>query len=168
MRPLGLLRGQKLCFCHVPKDSISCHWNFWICTTCEIFLPSPVFQGAIMPWVDRHYGLWVLKVKGIVKESKSKSHSWANSMVYLDFLNSRVLAPNTILGGLGLQLLRARLRFPGQRLSLAHSKGSTNCSPLDQWSVLALQLCRWGIPTKMESSETSEAFIRRKKYSPCG
>ena len=89
-------------------------------------------------------------------------------MVYLDFSNSRVLAPNTILGGLGLRLLRAGLRFPGQRLRLGHSRESTRCSPLDQWSVLALQLCRWGIPTKMESGEASEVFTRKEKYSPCG
>ena len=52
---------------------------------------------------------WVLKAKWRVRIRKQEqklgasSRSWATPVVNLDFLNSQILVPNMILGGLVLQ-----------------------------------------------------------------
>ena len=55
----------------------------------------------------------------------------------------------------------SRVSVPGQRLRLAGAVRKLN---LSHWSVsdkaLALQLCRKSIPTRTESIETSEVFVR--------
>ena len=61
---------------------------------------------------------WVLKAKWRVRDRKQEqklgasSCSWAVPVVYLDFLNSQILVPNVISGGLVLQRLEAGLGFP--------------------------------------------------------
>ena len=70
-----------------------------------------------------------------------------------------------ILGGLGLQRLEAGFRLPasdwGQVTAVSAPNPSHQTSVSDR--ALTLRLCRKRIPTKMESSETSKIFIRKKR-----
>ena len=71
-----------------------------------------------------------------------------------------------ILGGLSLQRLGMGLQFPHQRdwvQVLATRSPILATGPVVSDQALTLWLCRRSIPTKMESSETSKVFIRRKK-----
>ena len=73
-----------------------------------------------------------------------------------------------ISGGLGPQWLEAGFLVSGQRLkSRFGSESAESWPPGPGGHDKARQLCRNEFPQEMESSETTEVFIRRKK-STCG
>ena len=129
-RALGLLHGQKSRFHQVPKGSASCHSSIiWTCTALGIPLATLNLRGAIHSEQTEFMpcGSWkASKAETQRKRQERKSGSQAAAGQRPQFtLNSWVLAPNMISGGLGLQRLEVGFQIPSQRLKSGCGSEST-------------------------------------------